>query len=380
MTLKQQLQQLLETEELRTASDSFGGNKSAGKTLRFNIARITEALLNLLPGYPSENVTLTCKNLSTKCDQRQLIYLISSAVRFSFLIELTNLTISSTRIKTRWYPGKILRTAQTTYQNYQASFSPGHDQRSSSFDACFAIFEKVLADLVASPIHLEIAKSLSIEAHRSIAYEFVFSYIEPKADPVHLVSNIRLVDISHIGWLIRNRKVIHSVLTKKNVDKIITKTFLTDRSLTGADQTNRAKRWEVLSADFQHATIEECWSVERKLLSQLLTFENFPAVPVSAEIPPMKQREGHRCPITLKKFDFNEFKTESEHGRSVFQVGHMTPLKTGGRHVADNVAWVTQDGNRIQGDLTLDQTQKLLDEIYARRAQLSNINKLILIG
>lgn len=48
------------------------------------------------------------------------------------------------------------------------------------------------------------------------------------------------------------------------------------------------------------------------------------------------------------------------HGRSSFAIGHTTPLgsETGphGRHVADNVDWVSELGNRIQGNLSLAAT------------------------
>ena len=58
--------------------------------------------------------------------------------------------------------------------------------------------------------------------------------------------------------------------------KLQVKVFKTDRSLTGKDKTNRRKRWEVLPDDFQHATLEQCWSAERQLTADLVGFDGFP--------------------------------------------------------------------------------------------------------
>jgi hypothetical protein len=50
-------------------------------------------------------------------------------------------------------------------------------------------------------------------------------------------------------------------------------------------------------------------------------------------------------------------------------VGHLNPLKAGAgvafRHHKKNTSWITADGNRIQGHLTLKETRKLLLRISA---------------
>jgi hypothetical protein len=52
------------------------------------------------------------------------------------------------------------------------------------------------------------------------------------------------------------------------------------------------------------------------------------------------------------------------HGKSAYQVGHLNPLKAGERaefrHTRANISWITEDGNRIQGSLTLKETRELL--------------------
>ena len=371
MAIKPVLKKILEEEEKSSVSNSFGGTKCNGRTPSYNIAGITKLLSEECNNNQNDELALLWLALANKLSVKEFIYLMNSAIRFSFLIELTNLSITSTKLKTHWYPGKIVKTKPDTFQNYQAEFIPGNDQRASTFDQCYDIFKKILNDVLTSKIHIDLVKALSITSNRCVSYECVFTYIDAKLEVVHVLDNVRLVHIPDIQWLVQFRKIIHTPLTTKNISKIITKTYLTDRSQTGADQTNRAKRWEVLSADFQHATLEECWSVERELLSQLLIFKNFPTK-TAALVTTLKQvTKNHLCPITLKELDFSDFKTASEHGRSSFQVGHLTPLKRGGRHTANNVAWVTQDGNRIQGDLTLEEVQKILEDIYIRRLALN---------
>ena len=73
------------------------------------------------------------------------------------------------------------------------------------------------------------------------------------------------------------------------------------------------------------------------------------------------------CPITLEKLSYEKLSNEllnPNHGKSSFQVGHLDPLKNDGTHIADNIAWVSDEGNRIQGDNTLEQTRSLLMRIF----------------
>ena len=117
----------------------------------------------------------------------------------------------------------------------------------------------------------------------------------------------------------------------------------------------------------QRASIEQCWSVERTLYEQLLNFKNFPKV---QEIEKSLEKVNiypftstTKCPITLEEFNFDEIKNTGSHGKSSFQVGHMTPLKNGGLHQGDNISWISEDGNRIQGSLSLKETKKMLLKI-----------------
>jgi hypothetical protein len=74
----------------------------------------------------------------------------------------------------------------------------------------------------------------------------------------------------------------------------------------------------------------------------------------------------------LDQLDFELLAQEAAdptHGKASYQVGHMNPLKAGEsaefRHHRANISWITADGNRIQGHLTLKETRKLLLRISA---------------
>ena len=366
MQLLLALKAALETEELRTVSDAFGGIKCDGKTPSFNIDSVLTTLAHSCAFYPTDPISVSIGLLRTQLSQKECDFVVGSLIRFCFLIELTNISITSTKMKTRWMPAKIIRTIPGSFQNYKADFVPGMDQRAMIFDECAKIFDSALRGLLAHPGHLAIARALTLDSNRSVSFESVLTYIDPSLNPVHIASNVRLVDLTDISWLVKNRSIIREALTLKNIKKLKTKTYLTDRSQVGADQTNRAKRWEVLSADYQHATLEECWSVERELLTQLLAFHNFPREIIVKVGGSGHVVRLHRCPVTHVEFDFVSFTNESSHGKSSFQVGHLIPLRSGGRHVANNVAWVTEDGNRIQGNLSLSEVHKLLNGIYGR--------------
>ncbi len=82
--------------------------------------------------------------------------------------------------------------------------------------------------------------------------------------------------------------------------------------------------------------------------------------------------EVFRCPVTQEPLSFAEFESEvkePEHGKSNFQIGHMNPLKAASRdphsgHTAQNISWVSSDGNRIQGHLSIVETRALIRRIY----------------
>ncbi|MDD5710884.1 MAG: hypothetical protein PHV43_02165 [Candidatus Colwellbacteria bacterium] len=148
------------------------------------------------------------------------------------------------------------------------------------------------------------------------------------------------------------------------ITKIQVKSFLTDRRQTGDYQTNREIRWETNPDSPQFATKTDCVGIELKLLAQISTFVGAPdlsenLVPIVEKALGQKfKKDSFKCPISGKPVFYNEFfeKVSSPvHGRSGYQVGHLNPLAVSGSHTAPNTSWITDLGNRVQGDSSLEE-------------------------
>ncbi|WP_157314547.1 hypothetical protein [Chitinibacter sp. GC72] len=368
---QEDIRQLLEQEELDTVSDAFGGDKTQGRTKKYSVVKIRDAILKKTFAKAPSDVELALAKAKAALPRKVFKLLLGNLIRFSFLIELTNLKVGSTKLKTRWLQGYILMPQKESFKPVRGSFQPGNDPRSSSFEVCLLVFIKCLTEVTKKYEEDSTVgqKILRLHASSSVPYESVFDYTNPHATPVHTPENISWVLNDDVDWLLKARPLIKSSLKKKLLDKIQTKTYKTDRALTGKDKTNRAKRWEVLAGDFQHATLTECWSVERKLYEDLVCFKNFPIDTRSDfELAGLIKigRPLSRCPVTNEVLDFKRLSGDSVHGKAEYQAGHKHPLKRAGRHRGDNVCWQSADGNRIQGDLTLAETRKLLDDIFQR--------------
>jgi hypothetical protein len=368
------LQNKFEMLETDTVSGSFGGPSLGGRAPNFDFAPIVQWSIENLEEFPPYVVN-NLEKLRGSLNEKSFKYVISSLFRFSFCIELTNLSITSTKMKTRWLPGRIIRTRLGTFENYEGDFTPEFDQRSSTFVECTNILFKCIELISESEVHVKTFSELSSTSKRGTPYEAVFTYTDPEAAHVHTSENIRLVELRDINWLIQARPLIRPTINRntdgndsKLVNKIATKCYKTDRAQTGEVQTNRAKRWECLSQDYQHATIEECWSVERKLLSDLAHFLGFPEENQTALIE--NRLFGNQtttlCPITFNPMILGDILGGGAHGESNFQVGHMAPLKSGGRHTGENIQWISGDGNRIQGSLSIEKTREMLVGIFQR--------------
>jgi len=374
MPVRQELKDRFERLELVTVSDSFGGKSVIGKAPVFAFKPIIVwfgGQSDRLPGPLSADLDL----LKRTMDGPSFKYTLECLGRFAFCIELTNLGITSTKMKTRWMSGLITKTRPGTFENYEGEFAPGDDERAASFDECFLILCKCISLLANSDRHIALMKNFRSAAKRGTPYESVFTYINPEANPVHAEGNVRLVNLPDPEWLVKARPIIQPVMRfdangnrTKVVEKIATKCYKTDRSQTGEVQTNRAKRWECLAVDFQRASLEDCWSVERKLLNDVAHFVGFPAAPrqVLIDTGLFQDDQVTLCPITLQPMVFSELLGGGGHGESKFQVGHMMPLKAGGHHLGENIEWISSDGNRIQGSLNIQETRLLLQGIFTR--------------
>jgi hypothetical protein len=199
---------------------------------------------------------------------------------------------------------------------------------------------------------------------------------------LHTPDNIKLTDIESHVKLLRLRKYLLSEdynpghrEFQQIFSKIQVKSYLTDRALTGDYKTNREKRWETHPDSPQFALRGDCLQIEQKLIRELISFASFPSPVIefllkdSIVEPPTGIA---KCPITLDELDFTLLMSAVSnpvHGKSPYQVGHLNPLKAGTsqefRHTAANIAWISEDGNRIQGHLSLADTRALLKRIAA---------------
>ena len=305
-----------------------------------------------------------------KLDVRQLKAFRRSIVRNAFLIEPVNDQVTSTKVETRW------------------SDRLSNDVRFASYDMCVAILEKLLQKIAnLSDEDFSIIKEFL--GNTVIPYEMPIDYIDRYAAPLHTAENVDLFLDATVRTCTQMRQFVRdkrknpaaNVFKKILEDKVKVKTYLTDRAQTGDYKTNREKRWEAHPNSVQYALRRDCMRIETKLLLQIAMFEGCDTALVAS-----MQEAGLlpdafpfvKCPITGDNIQYLEFANDAlhpTHGRSAFQVGHLNPLKsldTTGfyGHTADNISWISENGNRIQGSLSMDEVNELLRRIYKNRPEL----------
>lgn len=317
----------------------------------------------------SDRINIIKRHFSQKYYQQ----LVCGILRHAFLIELVKLpAVETTKYRTRWY------------------LQLDGDQRECSFSECLTIAQDLVFDITGiclqKPDQLE-AFNLFFYS-KILPYELPIDYIERPTldDPntkIHRRGNVAwLIDENAIRTL-KLRQYLTNPQTSPNPkffdkvlkDKIKVKTYLTDRVLTGVNKTNREKRWEVHPHSVHFALRRVCMAIEYKLMTQLCEFHGFPEnyreTLQDQQILP-QQLEIFCCPITLEPMLFNELQEElinPTHGKSNFQVGHLNPLKldapnsTISGHTPENISWISANGNRIQGSMSLEEVQNLLKRI-----------------
>jgi hypothetical protein len=213
-----------------------------------------------------------------------------------------------------------------------------------------------------------------------VPYELPVSYLDRRV-PIHVSGNFVLIDEGTLRHVTGCRLLLlaggtpNLALFRAAYAKIRVKTYLTDRALTGAHKTNREKRWEAHPDSVQFALRSTCVQIERVLVNQLCHFDGFPQdvrALLNEERLLLPMEVPARCPVTRLPLSLSEFEkatADPEHGRSSFQVGHLDPLKLEGNvwsngHRPDNISWISEDGNRIQGSLSLQETQEMLRRIW----------------
>lgn len=381
MAFEDDLRALLEREEIETAGTAFGGTTEATRK-SYSVVTVRNWIVSN-PAPPTTSLTTAIDRARSALSAPLFRWVVECLVRYSFLMELTNLTVGSTKMKTRWLPGLILMPQPNSFEPIRGTFQPGNDPRASSFGDCAIVFGtacNIVCDQIAG--NTSVADLLlALSQHTRVPYEFPLSYLDLTLPQLHQASNINWVLNDDLKWLLKAREVLATTESAHRgairaiiKSKLEVKVFKTDRSLTGKDKTNRAKRWEVLPGDFQHATLEQCWSAERQLTADLVGFDGFPPEVkkafVDQRLLPARQPPTC-CPVTLEPLNFATLSVAvltSTHGVSDYQIGHLHPLKRSGKHEGPNVRWQSADGNRIQGDLTIEETNQLLDQIMRRRA------------
>ena len=111
--------------------------------------------------------------------------------------------------------------------------------------------------------------------------------------------------------------------------------------------------------------------IEKELISQVLNFEKCPKEIIESTNGLIKKTKTYCCPVTLEPLNFSNFEAEvlrPIHGISKFQVGHLNPLKSTSldgknTHTYQNIGWISDDGNRIQGSMSIEEVRKLLKKI-----------------
>lgn len=341
-------------------------------TARFRMARLAEGARALLREDPPLDDSLT--RVEAQLDRRTATHAFRGLLRTAFFIEVVKEDVSSTKFDVRW--SERLRAAS--------------DPRHADFETCHEIFAQLVGSLDATLGEPSKTELMTLMARRPrVAYEMPIDYSERRrSSPIHEPQNIVWLWDETTQKVVKLRELLlnpesnpQAPLLDAAYDKIEVKTYLTDRALTGIHKTNREKRWEAHPGSVQFALRRDCLQIEYALLNQLCHFEGFERDLLdsledagfleSMEVP-------FRCPVTRDPLLFTEFEREiSEriHGRASFQVGHLNPLKAINNdpqsgHTAQNISWISEDGNRIQGSLSLAETRALLRRIQSNYAEI----------
>jgi hypothetical protein len=196
----------------------------------------------------------------------------------------------------------------------------------------------------------------------------------------HEHTNVGWMKPLHINYALRNAFRTHLTQSgapnkaiKNASDKIQVKAYCTDKQTMPPFFSNRDVRWATWPDSPQYASHYQCAMIEMELMVELYEFADAPALgeDLVLEIQNIRGRPispgTRRCFVTgkiLKYEDYIQAAINPSGGRSRYHVGHVLPLTRGGRHVWDNTEWMSDDGNRIQGNDTLDEIEaKLVDTV-----------------
>lgn len=195
--------------------------------------------------------------------------------------------------------------------------------------------------------------------------------------PIHITYKLR----KHLRQSLRDAGVLSGAI-KKALDKIQVKSYCTDKVTMPPHYSNRDVRWATWGDSIQYASHYECAMVELELMAQLYEFVDAPELGVdlfsdlAVEVEEVRGKpikpNTHRCFVTGKYLSYSDYVDAAKKpkgGRSKYHVGHILPLTRGGRHTWDNIAWTSDDGNRIQGNDTQEEIEAKLVEAVTYHLQ-----------
>jgi len=212
MSFSNELRDFLEDQERKTVGSAFGGTGRGGKK-SYSVAAIRDWIIGLLPFgnlyQRSPEIEKALNQAHDLFERNALKIVISNLIRFSFLIELTNLKVGSTKMKTRWLPGLIQMPQEGSFEPVKGSFEPGNDPRASSFEECASIFVSACNQVCDK---VEKNKRISdfliiLNSFRRVPYEFPFTYFDPTAEPLHTTDNVIWKVTKSLTWLLIARGV-----------------------------------------------------------------------------------------------------------------------------------------------------------------------------
>ncbi len=182
---------------------------------------------------------------------------IQGLLRFAFFIEpVKTPKIESTKYAVRW-------GSELAYP----------DLRHASYSECRQIYSSFLAEVaVALQDDKKVQLLRAFAQQRLLAYELPLDYKQRLLDgPIHRSENINFI------WDVLPHRIVglrQRLLTGQLADifklaysKIVVKSYLTDRVLTGEYKTNREKRWETHPASVHFALRRDCWEIELVLIN-----------------------------------------------------------------------------------------------------------------
>jgi len=239
----------------------------------------------------------------------------------------------------------------------------------------------------------DIKRAVNYSTQRLGSYEIPISYkMALNQGGTHVHTNVGWMKPLHINYQLReclkNNLICVNVekrAIKNALDKIQVKAYCTDKVTMPPYYSNRDIRWATWPDGIQYASHYQCAMIELELMAQLYEFENAPKLDDTLLLEIEKVRGikfclgNRKCFVTGKLLNFTDYveaAVNPQGGKSKYHVGHIVPLTRGGKHGADNIAWATDDGNRIQGNDTIEEIEaKLVDAVeYHLRRDLNQNN------